>query len=223
MINRFYKAIGYTFQDKTLLTLALSHRSIGKENNERLEFLGDSIVNFIIAEALFEKESEATEGDLSRMRASLVKGETLAEVAKDFDLGEYLKLGPGEIKSGGHKRSSILAGALEGLIGAIYLDADFEVCQKVVLNWFEGRLKDTTLDQIYKDPKTELQEYLQARKLPIPEYKLINTTGAAHKQEFFVECYVETLNKSVKEQGMSRRKAEQNAAEQMLKELKRDE
>lgn len=220
--DKISKAIGYTFKDTALLTLALSHRSVGKENNERLEFLGDSIVNLIVALALFQKEFEASEGDLSRMRASLVKGETLAAVAKDFNLGEYLKLGPGEIKSGGHKRSSILAGALEALIGALYLDAGFDVCQAVVLKWFEERLLNTTVEQVEKDPKTALQECLQARKLPLPEYNLISATGAAHKQVFLVECYIEALKKSIKEEGMSRRKAEQNAAEKMLKDIERD-
>ncbi len=143
MINILLKAINYQFKNTSLLELSLSHRSIGKDNNERLEFLGDSIVNFIIAEALFLKEDQASEGDLSRMRASLVKGDTLAEIAREFDLGDYLKLGPGEIKSGGHKRSSILAGALEALIGAIYLDSDFITCRHIVLTWFNDRLQHT--------------------------------------------------------------------------------
>lgn len=219
MVSLLSKAINYRFNHPELLDLALSHRSVGKDNNERLEFLGDSIVNFVIAHALFEKENGATEGDLSRMRASLVKGDTLAEIAKEFKLGDYLKLGQGELKSGGHKRSSILAGALESLIGAIYLDSNFETCRSTVLAWFEDRLKRTETAQIVKDPKTELQEYLQALKIAVPDYKMVNTTGAAHKQTFYVECVVEELGKTVREQGLSRRKAEQNAAQAMMKEL----
>lgn len=219
MMNRLSKVINYRFNKADLLELALSHRSVGKYNNERLEFLGDSIVNFIIAQALFNKEEHATEGDLSRMRASLVKGDTLAEIAKEFQLGDYLKLGQGEIKSGGHKRASILAGALESLIGAIYLDSDFETCQQIVLAWFKERLKSTVTETIVKDPKTQLQEYLQAMKVDVPEYKLINTAGAAHKQLFYVECIIERLKKSVTAEGLSRRKAEQNAAQTMMKEL----
>ena len=219
MVGQLLKVLNYQFTNSSLLDLALSHRSLGKDNNERLEFLGDSIVNFIIAEALFSKETQATEGDLSRMRASLVKGDTLAEIAREFSLGDYLKLGPGEIKSGGHKRSSILAGALESLIGAIYLDSNFETCRRIVLAWFTDRLKHTETAQIIKDPKTELQEYLQAQKIAVPEYKLVNTVGAAHKQIFHIECVIKQLGKAVIEEGLSRRKAEQSAAQRMMKEL----
>lgn len=219
-VNTLCKTINYQFNHSELLTLALSHRSVGKENNERLEFLGDAIVNLIIASALFDKEQAASEGDLSRMRASLVKGDTLAEIAKEFNLGNYLKLGPGELKTGGHKRESILAGTLEALIGAIYLDSNFEICRSIVLAWFEHRLKQTETAHIAKDPKTQLQEYLQALKIPVPEYKMLSATGAAHQQTFQVECIIESLGKRVTERGLSRRKAEQNAAEAMMKELK---
>lgn len=222
MTSQLSAAINYQFKNNALLDLALSHRSLGKDNNERLEFLGDSLVNLIIAQALFSKEEHATEGDLSRMRASLVKGDTLAEVAREFALGDYLKLGPGEVKSGGYKRSSILAGALESLIGAIYLDSNFETCQQVVLAWFKDRLQHTEAAQIVKDPKTELQEYLQAIKIAVPEYKLVNTVGAAHKQVFRIECFIKQLGKSVIAEGLSRRKAEQSAAQAMMKELMND-
>ena len=221
-MQQLQQKIGYTFKNESLLTTALSHRSYGKDNNERLEFLGDSIINFIAAHALFAKHSDAAEGDLSRMRSSLVKGDTLAKVAKEFELGEYLKLGPGEMKSGGFKRSSILAGALEALIGAIFIDAGFAECHRVVMSWFEQRVADTDVENIYKDNKTLLQECLQAKKLPLPEYKLIKTTGVAHKQTFYVECHIESIGKIVKDKGMSRRKAEQNAAKKMLKVINND-
>ena len=223
MLQRLLQVIRYEFRDPRLLDLALSHRSVGKDNNERLEFLGDSLVNCIIAQALFDKDLDATEGDLSRMRASLVKGDTLAEIAREFQLGEYLKLGLGEIKSGGHQRASILAGALEALIGAIYLDSDFEVCKIIVLKWFADRLQRTATETIVKDPKTQLQEYLQSIKVDIPEYKLLSIVGAAHTQVFSVECVVKGLDKSMIAEGLSRRKAEQQAAQIMLQELTRDQ
>lgn len=219
-VKQLQATINYHFKDEKLLQQALSHRSCGKLNNERLEFLGDSLVNLIIADALYVKHDNATEGELSRMRSSLVKGDTLAKVAKEFLLGDYLHLGPGEIKSGGHKRSSILAGALEALIGAICLDSDFAICQQVVLQWFKARLDNTDIGKIYKDHKTLLQEYLQSKGLPLPQYQLVDTTGAAHEQTFHVQCIIESLGKVIEQNGLSRRKAEQAAAQHMLKEIK---
>lgn len=216
------KKIGYTFTSEKLLLQALSHRSVGKVNNERLEFFGDAILSFIIAEVLYKKQKEAAEGALSRLRASLVKGETLAKIANEIDLGQYLILGAGELKSGGHKRASILAGAVEALIGAIYLDADFDTCKKTVLKWFKQRLQNLGSDETCKDPKTRLQEYLQSKKITLPHYHLIKTTGAAHNQTFYIECEVQMLKKTVKGKGLSRRKAEQNAAEEMMRVLNSD-
>src|SRR5210317_1098567 len=160
---RLQRALGYEFTDPHLLSLALTHRSASGANNERLEFLGDSIVKHIIAEALYHQFPESREGDMSRMRATLVKGDTLAELARELQLGDYLQLGPGERKSGGHRRGSILADAFEAVVGAILLDAGVEQCRERVLDWFSTRLDDLSDSLVEKDPKTRLQEYLQGR------------------------------------------------------------
>ncbi|VUD56512.1 Ribonuclease 3 [Thalassocella blandensis] len=217
--NRLQQALGYTFKDESLLVTALSHRSVGKNNNERLEFLGDSLLNCIIAEALFQKFLHAKEGDLSRLRASLVKGDTLADMARQFDLGEYLLLGEGELKSGGFRRASILADAVEAIIGAIYLDSDMETCRTVVLDWFDARLKKISLSNTEKDPKTRLQEYLQEKKLPLPTYTVIETSGQAHAMEFVVECKIDPLNETTQGKSSSKRNAEKLAAGMMLDKL----
>ncbi|MFN3235038.1 MAG: ribonuclease III [Gammaproteobacteria bacterium] len=214
--------IGYTFRHVTLLMTALSHRSVGKINNERLEFLGDAILNFVIAEALFERFPKAREGDLSRIRATLVKGETLAKIAKEFDLGEFLLLGSGELKSGGHRRPSILAGATEALIGAMHLDSDFQTCKSRILSWYESRLNEVSLDQAYIDPKTQLQEYLQSKRFSLPNYSVVETKGKAHAQTFVVNCEIEDLKLEVKGEGSSRRRAEQAAAQKMLEMIQDD-
>lgn len=211
--------VGYKFASIELLNLALTHRSCGNENNERLEFLGDSLLNTIIAEALFHQFPQQKEGQLSRLRASLVKGDTLAQVAREFDLGEYLQLGEGEMKSGGHRRSSLLADALEAIIAAIYLDSDFITCKKCVLAWFDQRLKQINPEVTQKDPKTQLQEFLQGRGQPLPEYKVINVNGAPHEQTFTVECFVDALGAPVVMDGNSRRNAEKSAAAAALKAL----
>lgn len=208
--------LGYHFNDKGLLYSALTHRSVDANNNERLEFLGDSIVNFLIAEALFHRFPKAKEGHLSRLRASLVKGETLAELAQELELGGYLSLGPGESKTGGHRRSSILADAIEAIIAAIYFDSDLETCRKLVLTWFESRLAKTSLDQNLKDPKTQLQEFLQGKKYPLPTYNIVKAEGEAHKQTFYIECVVEGISYTSEGVGSSRRRAEQEAAEIFL-------
>ena len=162
------RALDYEFSDPGLLTTALTHRSAGSRNNERLEFLGDSIVNHIVAEALYQRFPAAREGDMSRMRASLVKGETLADMAREMDVGEHLLLGPGERKSGGYRRSSILADTLEALAGAILLDAGYERCRTCVLRWFDQRLQKLSSGSTDKEAKTRLQEYLQGRGNPLP-------------------------------------------------------
>jgi ribonuclease-3 len=211
---RFMEQLGYVFHDLTLLEAALSHRSTGNRNNERLEFLGDGILNFIMAAEVFRRYPEATEGELTRLRANFVKGETLSTLATELNLGNYLRLGSGELKSGGIRRKSILADAFEAIVGAIYLDAGLEVCQQVISRWFASRLSD--LAMLSKDAKTHLQEYLQSKKLPLPEYKIINLKGKVHAQTFYVECRVSSLSQATKGAGGSRRLAEQRAAKKML-------
>jgi len=208
--------LGYTFNDEALINLALTHRSLSGTNNERLEFLGDSILNFVIAEALFLKFPHAKEGKLSRLRARLVKGDTLAEIAKEFDLGDFLLLGSGEMKSGGFRRESILADTVEALIGAIYLDSDMATVKACILAWYQERLANLTLDDPMKDPKTRLQEYLQGNKQPLPKYEVTSIDGDAHEQVFNVLCRVKSLDKPVEGSGSSRRIAEQQAAQQVL-------
>jgi ribonuclease-3 len=209
---RLQRKLGYQFGDPGLLTLALTHRSVGSRNNERLEFLGDSVLNHIIAEALYTRFPRAREGELSRMRAALVRGDTLAELARELDLGDNLLLGSGERKSGGHRRRSILADALEAVIGAILLDADIQRCRERVLAWFSPRLDAMMDEAVEKDPKTRLQEYLQGRGWPLPDYLLVNVQGEAHDQSFRVACRLEQPPLSVEGTGSSRRRAEQAAA-----------
>jgi ribonuclease-3 len=210
--GRLQRALGHEFADPELLELALTHRSVGKHNNERLEFLGDSIVNHIIAEAIYRQFPDAREGDMSRMRASLVKGDTLAELARELELGDCLLLGPGERKSGGHRRSSILADALEAVAGAILLDAGVERCRSCVLDWFSTRLGQKALGDVDKDPKTRLQEFLQGRGNPLPEYELLKVVGEDHNQQFHVACRLQNPDMVVQGVAGSRRKAEQAAA-----------
>lgn len=214
-----YKRLYYTFQNKDYLVNAMTHRSKGSNNNERLEFLGDSILNFLIADALYESYPEAPEGELSRLRSYLVKGETLAEIARELDLGQYLRLGQGELRSGGFRRESILADCFEALIAAIYLDADMLQCKAVLNRIYKDRLSDKSLRSHSKDPKTELQEYLQGKKLPLPVYSLSKVEGEQHQQKFTVECHVEPLNLKSIGYGESRRKAEKEAAIALIKQL----
>lgn len=205
--------IGYNFRDFNLLNLALTHRSVsGKDNNERLEFLGDSILNFIVGLALFERFPLGKEGQLSRLRASLVRGETLAQIAVEFGISEFLALGPGELKSGGARRESIMADALEALIGAIFSEAGFEETRRVVNRWFASRLQGLTLDDTTKDNKTRLQEFLQGQKLRLPEYRILSVVGSSHQQTFQVECVISGISECFTGTGMNRRQAEQQAA-----------
>ncbi|MCK4869658.1 MAG: ribonuclease III [Gammaproteobacteria bacterium] len=217
-VNQLEKKISYIFKDPQLLDIALRHRSVGHNSNERLEFLGDAILNFVIAAELFNRYPAYREGDLSRLRSNLVRRETLAEIAQDFDIGEFLHLGVGERKSGGFRRSSILADAVEAIIGAIFQDSDVETCGKVIIKWYENRLKNLTVDHI-KDAKTELQEYMQAQKLPLPKYEIIATSGKSHHQVFSVRCSEEGLDIITEADGPSRKKAEQDAAEKFLEQL----
>lgn len=216
------QALGHEFADPELLVMALTHRSAGSNNNERLEFLGDSIMNHIVADALYQRFPRAREGDLSRMRASLVKGDTLAELARELQLGEYLLLGPGERKSGGYRRSSILADTLEALAGAIVLDAGYERCRDCVLRWFGTRLDQLAAGAVDKDAKTRLQEYLQGRGNPLPEYELVAVEGDDHDQQFSVACRLSRPQLVVQGSGSSRRKAEQAAARDALQRLAAD-
>lgn len=213
------RAIGHEFSDGDLLTLALTHRSAGNRNNERLEFLGDSVVNHIVAEYLFQHFPESSEGEMSRMRAALVRGDTLAEVARELQIGEHLVLGSGERKSGGHRRSSILADALEALAGAILRDSDFDTCRRCVLEWFGPRLAAASAKGRGKDPKTRLQEFLQAQRKPLPEYELLEVAGQDHDQHFLVACRLSRPSLVVEGTGSSRRKAEQDAARAALERL----
>jgi ribonuclease-3 len=216
------KRLKYQFRDPQLLECALTHRSAGKRNNERLEFLGDSILNLVIAEFLFRHLTDAPEGDLSRMRASLVKGEKLAKLATGLELGEYLVLGSGELKSGGFRRSSILADSLEAIFGAIFMDAGFEACQRIILEIYAATLDDLPDVSSIKDPKTKLQEFLQSRQLPLPEYEVLSVEGEPHAQKFVVVCRVSGMTESVQGNGSSRKKAEQSAAKKALQELLHD-
>lgn len=215
------RRITYSFKDFSLLELAMTHRSVsGFKNNERLEFLGDSIINFIIAEELYRSYPQLKEGKLSRLRAQLVRGETLAELSRKYQLGDCLILGSGELKSGGFRRDSILADAFEALIGAIYLDSGLDKCQSLVLGWYSDLLANLLIDEPQKDPKTLLQEYLQAHKKALPIYKVSSMDGAAHEQVFTVECLVEGVEKPTLGTGSSRRQAEQEAAAEALHCLK---
>ena len=275
VINRLQRKLGYTFNHQELLQQALTHRSASSKHNERLEFLGDSILSYVIANALYHRfprvdegdmsRMRATlvrgntlaelarefelgeclrleflgdsilsyvianalyhrfprvdEGDMSRMRATLVRGNTLAELAREFELGECLRLGPGELKSGGFRRESILADTVEALIGGVFLDSDIQTVEKLILNWYQTRLDEISPGDKQKDPKTRLQEYLQGRHLPLPTYLVVQVRGEAHDQEFTIHCQVSGLSEPVVGTGSSRRKAEQAAAEQALKKL----
>lgn len=206
------RKLGYQFKDTALLTLALTHRSYSGRNNERLEFLGDAVLNFVAGEALFHHFDQAREGQLSRLRARLVKGETLAVLARAMDLGDYLRLGSGELKSGGFRRESILADATEAIIGAIYLDSGMEVARERVLAWLEQEFAGLTLVDTNKDSKTRLQEFLQSRGCELPHYEVVDIQGEPHCRTFQVECEVKLLEQKTKGQGGSRRIAEQVAA-----------
>lgn len=189
-LERLQKKLGYQFHNLDYLIQALTHRSAATKNNERLEFLGDSILNFTIGKVLYDKFPKSNEGELSRMRATLVREQTLAIIARKFDLGDYLKLGPGELKSGGFRRESILSDCVEAIIAAIYLDQDMAKAMEKVEDWYSDLLKDISPGDSQKDPKTRLQEFLQGRKLPLPEYDVLDIKGEAHNQTFRVTCKV---------------------------------
>lgn len=211
------RRLGHPFKNVALAEQALTHRSFGGEHNERLEFLGDGIINLLMAEALFQRFPDTREGELTRMRASLVKGETLAAVARSLQWGDALRLGSGEMKSGGWRRDSILADSLEAMIAAIYLDSGLDVCRERVLVWFDERLRQISPGDFNKDAKTRLQELLQGRGQALPIYQLQATHGEAHNQQFEMTCQIPSIAGQVfSGQGSSRRNAEQAAAQAAL-------
>lgn len=213
------KVLGHVFADAALLDRALTHRSVGHANNERLEFLGDALLNLFVAELVYERYPRADEGEMTRLRAALVNGGALAELARAEEIGERLRLGPGELKSGGFRRESILADAFEALVAAIYVDAGWAVCRDTVRRLFADRVAAGA--NTPKDAKTRLQELLQARNLPLPVYELAGSTGEEHARTFEAVCRIDSANLITRGSGSSRRAAEQLAAEQALAELER--
>lgn len=218
-IERLCRRLDYEFQTPAYLKQALTHCSAGSDNNERFEFLGDSILGAVISYAIFKQYPHQNEGQLSRLRASLVKGEMLANIALELELGDCLYLGQGELKSGGFRRASILADALEAIFAAVFFDGGFDAAQQVILHLYRTRLDNPELNNTLKDGKTQLQEYLQSKKMPLPEYTLTKVTGDEHDQLFYVTCSVPSLKKTTKGQAETRRKAEQIAAMELLRSL----
>jgi ribonuclease-3 len=221
-ISKLTERLGYQFKTPALLVQALTHRSFAANNNERLEFLGDSALNFIVAHQLFQRFSKLPEGDLSRLRAQLVKESTLSEIALSLELGDALKLGEGELKSAGWRRPSILADALEAIIGAVYLDGGFAAVESLILKLYQDKLGQIDPKLIDKDPKSQLQEYLQGKKIDLPDYKVVSINGEAHAQIFKIECVIEKCAISTLGEGTSRRIAEQQAAQLALEKIKDD-
>jgi ribonuclease-3 len=210
------QSLAYEFLNEGLLQRALTHRSAAGENNERLEFLGDSVLQVIVSELVFHERPDASEGRLSRLRSSLVKDNTLAEIAEEIGIGKHLILGPGEKKSGGHRRASILADAVEAIFGAVYLDAGFDAARELILRTYGERILKLPESGELRDPKSRLQEYLQGRKLELPDYNLGKVTGKAHQQSFEVNCSIRELDLCTTGNGTTRRDAEQEAASAML-------
>ncbi|PCH53268.1 MAG: ribonuclease III [Cellvibrionales bacterium] len=217
--QRLLGRIGHNFSDARLFEQALTHRSYSAKNNERLEFLGDAVLGVVISDILYSRFKNAREGELSQLRASLVKGITLAEVARELGIAEHLRLGSGEMKSGGARRDTILADAMEAVIGAIFLDSGLDTCRDRIEHWFGARLDDLSVETINKDAKTSLQEYLQGLGRALPEYQVIETMGDAHAQLFTVECMLSDTKQRGVGQGSSRKKAEQLAATNILDQI----
>lgn len=218
-LDSFCRKIGYDFKQLSLLREALTHRSHSACHNERLEFLGDGVLNCAIAGLIFRQFPDLTEGDLSRLRANLVNQQALSEIAFGLNLGELIRFGDGELKSGGNRRPSILADALEAVLGAVYLDSSFDEAEKVVMSLYMPTLEDLDPKVLGKDPKTLLQEYLQRHKLALPAYSIVSTMGKAHKTQFKVECSVPKFNIRAIGEGTSRRSAEQEAAKQAYEQV----
>ncbi|WWO96024.1 MAG: ribonuclease III [Candidatus Dasytiphilus stammeri] len=219
VMKTLQEKLGYNFKNYFLLQQALTHRSSSSQHNERLEFLGDSILSYVIANALYHRFPRENEGEMSRMRATLVREFTLSEIARTFNIGAYLYLGAGELKSGGEYRDSILADAIEAIIGGVYLDSNIATVEAVILHWFQSRLEHIRPGHKQKDPKTRLQEWLQSQRLPLPTYLVVAVHGEAHDQIFTICCKVSNINDLATGSGSSRRKAEQIAAEKMLMKL----
>ncbi len=219
MLDSLASRLGYQFKNAALLAQALTHRSFATNNNERLEFLGDGALNFIIANQLYNRFNKLPEGDLSRLRAQLVKESTLCEIAISLNVGESLKLGEGEMKSAGWKRPSILADALEAIVGAVYIDGGHLAAEALVLQLFSERISQIDPKTIDKDAKSQLQEYLQAKKIALPDYNVVLIEGEAHAQTFKIACIIQKLNISTVGEGTSRRNAEQQAAQLALEKI----
>jgi ribonuclease-3 len=220
-VDQLQEQLGYRFGDARLLQQALTHRSHSTPNNERLEFLGDGVLNCIVAAELYMRYAALKEGELSRLRASLVREQRLHEIAAGLALGDHLRLGEGELKSGGFRRPSILADALEALIGAVFLDGGFDAARDVVLRLYSLLLENAGPTAVEKDPKTQLQEWLQSRRFALPQYSVLATRGAAHEQQFEVECLIRELDLRTIGTGTSRRLAEQEAARSAYDQLRR--
>ncbi|KTD67912.1 MULTISPECIES: ribonuclease III [Legionella] len=219
-LERLCRRLNYQFKNVAYLKQALTHCSVGSENYERFEFLGDSILSFVIANELFHRFPMQSEGQLSRLRSFLVRGEMLVELAKEIDIGDFLFLGQGELKSGGFRRASILSDAMEAVFAAIFLDGGIESSKEVILRLYHSRLEDPNLNDCLKDAKTQLQEYLQAEKIALPEYTLTKVEGDEHNQIFYITCAVNGAKQKTFGQGSNRRKAEQLAAKLMLEILR---
>lgn len=220
--DRLQERLGYRFSESTLLVRALTHRSAFGPNNERLEFLGDSVLNFVVAAEVFDRRKQAREGELSRLRAKLVNQASLADIARELALGEALRLGGGEMKAGGQRRDSILSDTLEAIVGAVYLDAGFAICREVIRRLYGNRLRELPSIRELKDPKTRLQEHLQSIRLPLPEYRVLEIAGRAHAQTFQVECRIIGVETVTHGLANSRRQAEQKAAASMLQRLEEE-
>ena len=210
------KTLQYRFQNAELLQQALTHRSASRRNNERLEFLGDAVLDFVVSEAVYLARPDVPEGDLSKLRASLVKDESLAELSAELGLGEHLILGSGERKAGGHRRESILADALEAIFGAVFLDSGFAAAKELIDRVYEERYRELPDVDDLRDPKTQLQEWLQARKMALPDYELAGVSGKEHKRRFSVTCTVAEKAARTEGESTTRRKAEQKAARKMV-------
>ena len=215
-LHQFENLLKYEFKNKNLLELALTHRSFKGENNERLEFLGDSILNFVVAELLFQKFPQSVEGDLSRLRSELVKSSTLSEIGSEINVGDFLRLGEGELKSAGWRRPSILADTVEAVIGAIFIDSGMDSAQSIIKRWLDDRIEMIDPKKIKKDAKSLLQEFLQGKKIALPKYEVTSIEGEAHSQKFIIKCHIPTLGITVEGYGDSRKVAEQIAAKNAL-------
>lgn len=221
-LDSLERRLAYAFTRRELLNQALTHRSHGSPHNERLEFLGDGMLNCIIASVLYERFAKLPEGDLSRLRATLVNQQALSEIAQSLGLGDLLRLGEGELKSGGFRRPSILADALEAVFGAIFLDGGFDRVSAVIGGLYEQRIGEIDAGALTKDPKTTLQEYLQGKRLALPRYAVVSVSGDAHQQTFLVECEIAELGMKAQGSGNSRRVAEQEAAARTLAQINHD-